>query len=105
MAKEENITIRCSQETKQLFNIIAKENTQFSKGDLFEMMLKSYITLQQINKSSLNEIQHYVKVNYEYLCLLMQCCNSLPADNNKILEMINKKPNYDEYIMSKVNSR
>ena len=50
MVKETNITIRCSEETKTLFNTIAKENPQFSKGDLFELMIKSYITLQEINK-------------------------------------------------------
>lgn len=50
MVKETNITIRCSEETKTLFNTIAKENPQFSKGDLFELMIKAYIALQEINK-------------------------------------------------------
>lgn len=50
MVKETNITIRCTEETKTLFNTIAKENPQFSKGDLFELMIKAYIALQEINK-------------------------------------------------------
>lgn len=50
MVKETNITIRCSEETKTLFNTIAKENPQFSKGDLFELMIKAYIALQEINR-------------------------------------------------------
>lgn len=62
MVKETNITIRCSEETKTLFNTIAKENFQFSKGDLFELMIKSYITLQEINKQII-DINIFIKEN------------------------------------------
>lgn len=62
MVKETNITIRCSEEIKTLFNTIAKENPQFSKGDLFELMIKSYITLQEINKQII-DINIFIKEN------------------------------------------
>ena len=62
MVKETNITIRCSEETKTLFNTIAKENPQFSKGDLFELMIKAYITLQEINKQII-DINIFIKEN------------------------------------------
>ena len=62
MIKETNITIRCSEETKTLFNTIVKENPQFSKGDFFELMIKAYITLQEINKQII-DINIFIKEN------------------------------------------
>lgn len=49
--QETNITIRCSEETKTLFNTIVKENPQFSKSNLFELMIKAYIYRKLINRS------------------------------------------------------
>lgn len=62
MVKETNIPIRCSEETKTLFNTIAKENPQFSKSNLFELMIKAYITLQEINKQII-DINIFIKEN------------------------------------------
>ena len=102
MAKEENITIRCSEATKTLFNTIASENPQFSKGDLFELMIKSYIALQQINKNTINEINKYVRLNYEYLCLFAKCNASIPSHVMEITHVINTKPQCDKYIRNKI---
>ena len=39
-----------------------KENPQISKGDLFELMIKAYITLQEINKQII-DINIFIKEN------------------------------------------
>lgn len=42
--------------------LIAKENPQFSKSNLFELMIKAYITLQEINKQII-DINIFIKEN------------------------------------------
>ncbi|MDU4736095.1 MAG: hypothetical protein E6X95_18095 [Thomasclavelia ramosa] len=83
MVKETNITIRCSEETKTLFNTIAKENPQFSKGDLFELMIKAYITLQEINRQ-ITGTNDLIKENIKGI-------KETKAKLNEVLNFINMK--------------
>jgi len=83
LVKETNITIRCSEETKTLFNTIAKENPQFSKGDLFELMIKAYITLQEINRQ-ITGTNDLIKENIKGI-------KETKAKLNEVLNFINMK--------------
>lgn len=67
MSKETNITIRCSNDVKNMFHSIANKNPQFSKGDLFELMIKAYLMIDMIDKEMIKEIYQFSKANHEYL--------------------------------------
>lgn len=67
MNKETNITIRCSNDVKYMFNSISNENPQFSKGDLSEIMIKAYLTIDMIDKEMIKAIYHLSKSTHEYL--------------------------------------
>jgi hypothetical protein len=102
LARDVNITIRCNQETKELFNIIAKDNPQFSKSELFEAMIKSYLGIQALQEGKINEILELSKLNYEYLVLLIKCNESVPTNVSDLINVLEQPARFDKFIRTKL---
>lgn len=102
MPKEEFITIRCTEKTKALFNSIAASEVGVNKSELFEKMLKIYVSEQELQNKKVNDILDLVKLNHEYLALMVNSDKNFPTNIAIIMKKINEEPMCEKYIKMKL---
>ncbi|MFR4948560.1 hypothetical protein [Thomasclavelia spiroformis] len=102
MPKEEFITIRCTEKTKALFNSIAASEVGINKSELFEKMLRIYVSDQELQNKKVNEILELVKLNREYLALIVNCDRDFPTNIGAIMKYVTEEPRCEKYIKMKL---
>ena len=91
MANDGNLSIRCTNHTKEMFNAIAKKNAHLSKGELLEEMINRYQAVETINNDAINEVLKLTQLNHEYIAFMMKCNKSIPTNVATVIKLINEE--------------
>lgn len=102
MANDGNLSIRCTNHTKEMFNAISKKNAHLSKGELLEEMINRYQAVETINNDAINEVLKLTQLNHEYIAFMMKCNKSIPTNVATVIKLINEEAMCEKYIRMKL---